>query len=237
MELEDWPTTSTNVNDHYDPDNPTAHVRTDDHGPENATDGDKDTYFALQGAIAAGYWQSKFVGDKRITRVEVTSAHERENEGSEACIYIGDKKVGSLPVEVEKSKVYAFPCEADGHFVKIVTGRSDGKLAFANVEVWSNNLHLKFGLNDEPIDPRKYKYMHPERNENAKSRTNYNVCSGRPRITKEELKTWNQFHSLPDLTSKPSKSESFIPVPGNFEYPTRISGTDITELPEPKFYT
>ena len=129
-------------------------------------------------------------------------------------------------------------CQADGHFVKIVTGRDDGKLAFANVELFSNNLHTKFGLNDSPTDPRKYKYQHPERNETAKDRKNYYILSGRPKITKEEIKTWNEYHqSQPDVTSKPSKSESFTPEPGSFIYPTRISGTDITELPEPKFYT
>ena len=42
---------------------------------------------------------------------------------------------GILPAKVEKSKDYTIDCEAVGDFVKIVTGRNDGKLSFANLEV------------------------------------------------------------------------------------------------------
>lgn len=37
---------------------PTASDNRDDHDPAKAIDGKKDTYFALQGVIADGYWQS-----------------------------------------------------------------------------------------------------------------------------------------------------------------------------------
>ena len=43
-----------------------------------------------------------------------------------------------MPENVEKSKVYMFYyCETEGDFVKIVTGRDDGMLTFANIEVFS----------------------------------------------------------------------------------------------------
>lgn len=46
---------------------------------------------------------------------------------------------GTLPSNVEKSKVYKFDCDAGtvGHFVKIVTGPNNKKFAFANVEVYA----------------------------------------------------------------------------------------------------
>ena len=75
-----------------------------------------------------------------MTRVEVTSANDHEDEASEAKVYVGDKLCGTFPSVVEKSKVYSFLCEACfGDYVRIVTGRSDNKLAFANVEVYGPN--------------------------------------------------------------------------------------------------
>ena len=35
---------------------PTSSDNRDDRGPQNAIDGRKDTYFALKGGIADGYW-------------------------------------------------------------------------------------------------------------------------------------------------------------------------------------
>ena len=56
----------------------------------------------------------------------MTCANEFEHEASKARIYIGDKLVGTLPDNVKKGKLYTFEkCDADGNFVKIVTGRND----------------------------------------------------------------------------------------------------------------
>lgn len=53
-------------------------------------------------------------------------------------IYVGDKLCGTMPANVEKSKLYPFDCEAVGDYVKIVTGRSDGQLTFSNVKVFGD---------------------------------------------------------------------------------------------------
>ena len=80
---------------------PTASGNKDDQPPSNAIDGKKDTYFALKGDIADGYWQSSFtVPGSRVTRVEVTSASDFENEASGATIYVGDKVIGTLPKNI-----------------------------------------------------------------------------------------------------------------------------------------
>ena len=80
---------------------PTASGNKDDQPPSNAIDGKKDTYFALKGGIADGYWQSSFtVPGSRVTRVEVTSASDFENEASGATIYVGDKVIGTLPKSI-----------------------------------------------------------------------------------------------------------------------------------------
>ena len=108
-----------------------------------AIDGKKDTYFALKGGIEDGYWQSYFtIPGSKVTRVEVTSATDHEDEASEAMVYVGDNKIGTLPKDVKKSKRYCFTCDAVGDFVHIVTGRKDMKLTLAYVEVYgvSNEL-------------------------------------------------------------------------------------------------
>ena len=62
-----------------------------------------------------------------------------EEEANNAKIYVGEKLCGTLPAKVEKSKLYTFDCETVGNFVKIFTGRDDGKLTFANLEVYAIN--------------------------------------------------------------------------------------------------
>ena len=59
------------------------------------------------------------------------------DEAELAMVYIGNKKIGTLPSTIVKSKVYSFPCDAVGDFVKIVPGKSDGELAFANIKVYA----------------------------------------------------------------------------------------------------
>ena len=68
-------------------------------------------------------------------------------------VYVGDKKIGILPKDVEKSKVYTYDCDAVGDFVKIVTGREDKKLAFANVEVYGtfNNSYITYTTTSEIV--------------------------------------------------------------------------------------
>ena len=39
-------------------------------------------------------------------------------------------------MNIEQSKIYSFPCDLVADFVKIVTGRTDMKLAFAKVEAF-----------------------------------------------------------------------------------------------------
>ena len=53
-------------------------------------------------------------------------------------VYLGNQKIGTLPVNIEKSTVYSFPCDAVENLVKIVTGRTDKKLAFAKVEAFGD---------------------------------------------------------------------------------------------------
>ena len=114
----------------------------DNHPPLNAIDGNIDTYFALRGCTQDGYWKSNFnvPGGINVTRVEVMSANIDEDEASEAIVFVGDHEIGILPKEIEKSKLYPFKCYTENEdFVKIVTGRNDNKLTFANVYVYSQN--------------------------------------------------------------------------------------------------
>ena len=83
--------------------------------------------------------------------------------------------IGTLPPNVEKSKVYTFDYEAVGDFVKIVTGRDDGYLSFANLQVYEANksldeteeeINIEFDLQDadmtkdEKVAYRKMKKIH-----------------------------------------------------------------------------
>ena len=78
----------------------------------------------------------------KVNRVEITSRGELEFEASNAKVYIGGKLCGTLPEEVEKSKVYTFKCDTVGDYVKIVTGRNDTdqRLTFSNVAVYAANV-------------------------------------------------------------------------------------------------
>lgn len=51
-----------------------------------------------------------------------------------------------MPVNIEKSKIYSFPCNITADYVKIVTGNRERKLAFTKVEVFQNN----FGVDEGP---------------------------------------------------------------------------------------
>ena len=120
-------------------------------GPSNAIDGKIETYFALKGGVGDGYWQARFeptttvLGAARgARRVKVTSAPVSEQELNNATIYVGDAGewvlVGTLPDNVKKSEVYTFEFDqVAGNSTRIRTGRDDKKLAFAHVEVHSNN--------------------------------------------------------------------------------------------------
>ena len=64
------------------------------------------------------------------------------DQGNKAAVYVGNTLCGTLPATLEASKVYNFNCVTSGDFVKIVTGRTDGFLTFANVNVYeSNNMY------------------------------------------------------------------------------------------------
>ena len=40
-------------------------------------------------------------------------------------VYVGDKLCGTLPNDIEKSKLYTIECNTVGDYIKIVTGRND----------------------------------------------------------------------------------------------------------------
>ena len=43
-----------------------------------------------------------------------------------------------MPASIEKSKLYTFQCQLVGDYVKIVTGRADGKLSIAELKVFAD---------------------------------------------------------------------------------------------------
>lgn len=114
----------------------------EDHHPRNGVDGNRETYFALQGGEKDAFWMAKFaVPRTQVTRIKITSRNGWEYEANNAKIFIGEKLCGTMPAKVERSKVYTFDCEAVGDFVKIMTGRNDKdqKLTFANLEVYGTD--------------------------------------------------------------------------------------------------
>ena len=75
-------------------------------------------------------------------------------------VYVGDKKIGTFPDAVEKSKVYSFPCDTAGNFVKIVTGRDDKKLTFSNVKVYGIfNKTMTICVDKSPKESMSKKFM------------------------------------------------------------------------------
>ena len=48
-----------------------------------------------------------------------------------------------MPANAENSKVYTFNTDTVGDYVKIVSGRKDGYLSFANVEVYATDYKVK----------------------------------------------------------------------------------------------
>ena len=98
------------------------------------------SYFALKGGITDGCWQSYFnTPGTKVTQVNITTTNINETDASEAKVYIGNRLCCTFPSAVEKSKLYSFTCNSTGDYLKIVSGRNDGKLAFANVEVIAND--------------------------------------------------------------------------------------------------
>ena len=70
---------------------PTSTENRNGHSPKNALDGNTETYFALEGNSADGYWQSYFtVPGIKVAQVAVTSSIDHEDEASEAKVYVGE---------------------------------------------------------------------------------------------------------------------------------------------------
>ena len=85
---------------HYDESNKDYH-------PQNAIDGNPDTYFDLYvdnlNLISNGSWKSVFsVQQAQVIKVEITSRKDCcWDEANNAKVYVGTNHIGTLPLNVE----------------------------------------------------------------------------------------------------------------------------------------
>ena len=113
----------------------------------NANDKSKKTCFALQGDTADGYWRSNLPKKSVVWKIEIRPAlgYEDELRGAKIFIGEGEKPFEKFPDNLDKfpqikmkyynkaKNVYAFEGRITGDFIKIISGRADGKLAFSYI--------------------------------------------------------------------------------------------------------
>ena len=143
----------------------------DDHLPGNAIDGNPETWFGLFGEDNGlgedtnkdGFWKAEF-DEGGASQPESITVHiiSRKDvaweEAQNAKIYNGDDLCGTMPSEVEESKLYIFNCKLTGEYIKIVTGRNDidQKLSFSDVSVYANYASDSNEVSEDSRDSIRY---------------------------------------------------------------------------------
>lgn len=115
------------------------------HQPGNAIDSVMDNWFSLDifnPVNRNGYWHSDFAEKGSQVKSVQIYASRFGSEANGAKIYIGwdsnlriNKLCGTMPDNVVDGSFHEFECQTAGDYVRVVTGRTDGRLAFSEIIV------------------------------------------------------------------------------------------------------